>query len=130
MERGNDMNAAAPASQFHEAPDQKPSNAPETTISDMRERALALARYGFSVFRAVTEGDDKKSAFKGWQEAATSDPEKVYRLWTDPMGEPEIYNIGVRTGVLLPDGRRFLVVDLDTKASKSLTQKPTSLRDA
>ena len=92
--------------------------APDLSTIDMRARAVEAARLGFFVFRAVSTGKHKKPAFDGWQKEATSDPEQAYKLWTGATGEPEFYNIGIATGRLLPDGRRVLAVDLDTKASK------------
>jgi Protein of unknown function (DUF3987)/Bifunctional DNA primase/polymerase, N-terminal len=46
---------------------------------------------------------------------ATSDPEKVFALFSDALGEPRDCNIGIVNGALLPDGRELLIVDPDTK---------------
>jgi len=81
---------------------------------DMRARALALAAHGFPVF-PVTANDKKPPVHMGWQERATSDPDKVRAMWTSSAtGEAQDYNIGIRTGVPLSSGNAFFVVDLDT----------------
>jgi len=79
----------------------------------MRARALKLAADGFLVFPVVARG--QKPVFEGWQERATSDPDKVRIMWTSSeTGEAENFNIGIRTGVPLPSGDTLFVVDLDT----------------
>lgn len=53
---------------------------------------MELARRGFHVFRLRPNG--KYPAYGGWQDEATNDPEKVYKLWTTDGFERK-YNIGI-----------------------------------
>ncbi len=91
----------------------------------MRARALAIAAIGFSVFPVVANG--KKPAIVGWQERATSDPEKARRMWTAATGEPEAFNIGIATGRPLPNGNTLFVVDLDTDADHKASGRHKAL---
>lgn len=75
-------------------------------MTNMREHAVALAKRGFHVFPLVESLKIPQS--KSWQERATSDPDKVYEMWSGVMGEPTLHNIGVSTSGLL-------VVDADIK---------------
>lgn len=73
---------------------------------DLLAAALDLARRGFKVFRCVPGA--KIPVSKGWQEEATSDPDRVASLWLDERGFSRSYNPGVYTADLL-------VVDGDVK---------------
>ena len=92
---------------------------------DMRARALTLAAMGFHVFPVVENG--KKPAIVNWQERASSDPEKVRRMWTSATGEAEAFNVGVATGRPLPDGDTLFVVDLDTDAEHKAPERHKAL---
>lgn len=70
----------------------------------MRAHALAWAARGFRVF-PISVGQ-KFPPPLGWQEMATSDPERIAQLWGD-----EPYNIGV-----LAEG---IIVDIDDKNGKT-----------
>lgn len=76
------------------------------------DRALALAQEGFRVFPLIPNA--KTPALeRDWRVIATSDPEKVTRLWTDPVtGWPQPFNIGVA----LPEN--VIVVDVDVRDGK------------
>jgi hypothetical protein len=77
-----------------------------------RDAAIKLAAAGFRVFPLAING--KTPAITGdWQVVATKDPDKVARLWTDPIFESEVdYNIGIALE------RSHLVVDVDTRGDK------------
>src|SRR5882672_3540705 len=66
--------------------------------------ALDLARRGLKIFPAVAR--DKRPAFPGWQEQATTNEDQI-REWFSRNG----YNIGVKTG----RDTSLLVVDIDPK---------------
>ncbi|MFQ5508373.1 MAG: DUF3987 domain-containing protein [Leptospirillia bacterium] len=81
----------------------------QTTMVD---RALDLAGRGFHVFPVVP--DRKTPAIKGWQEAATTDPDRIRQMWRD---RPHA-NIGIYTGRLGDDDQALLVIDVDNKEGK------------
>lgn len=73
--------------------------------------ALAWAARGFPVFPLDPNG--KEPAFgESWNETATTDPDTIRALWTDPViGQERDYNIGV-------DCTDRIVVDVDVKDGK------------
>lgn len=73
--------------------------------------ALAWAARGFRVFPLVPNG--KEPAFDDtWYDTATTDPEAIRAMWTDPVLRTERdYNIGV-------DCTNYVVVDVDVKNGK------------
>lgn len=78
----------------------------------MLDVALARASEGFRVF-PLTPGGKTPALEADWKRIATSDPEKIRRLWTDPAtGWVQPYNVGIATG----DG--VVVLDVDMKAGK------------
>lgn len=83
-----------------------------TTIDDtLRKRAVDLALMGYRVFPLAPYG--KTPTIKNYPEVATNDPAKVKAIWTDAVGEPSNYNIGVATG------RGLIAVDYDVKHGKN-----------
>src|SRR5262245_53903284 len=88
----------------------------------MRDRAIELARQGFSVFRLKAGTKDTPIIPRGtrlkkgeyYDVVPTSDVDKVRAMWTRPDGESHNYNIGGCTNDLL-------VFDLDNKDGKSGT---------
>ena len=83
--------------------------------------ALALAAQGFAVFPLVING--KVPAIDGnWRVVATTDPDKIARLWSDPVFGSEIdYNVGVALD------SKTLVVDVDTRNDKRGAQSLVTL---
>ncbi|TWA89561.1 AAA family ATPase [Bradyrhizobium stylosanthis] len=82
----------------------------------MREQAVELARRGFPVFRAR----GKYPLEEGWQDEATTDPDKVYSRWTCPVfGNDQGWNIGIATGRRLPNGLFLAAIDEDNKDGKT-----------
>lgn len=81
-------------------------------MSTKLDCALALAREGFRVFPLAING--KVPALEtDWRKAATTDPERIRSLWTDPVFDSPIdYNIGI---ALPPD---IVVVDVDVRDGK------------
>ncbi len=76
------------------------------------QAALDWAARGFAVFPLVSNG--KEPAFEGetWYETATTDPDTIRAMWTDPvLGSERDYNIGV-------DCTNYVVVDVDVKKGK------------
>jgi hypothetical protein len=69
--------------------------------SDLLASALAHAERGWRIF--PLRPNDKRPAIAGWQQRATTDPERIERCW----GSGTAYNIGLATGSGL------IVVDLD-----------------
>ena len=62
----------------------------------MRDHAVAWAERGFRVFPCVPRGKIPK--VKEFYNVATSDPDQVAAMWTDPVtGWPLDHNIGVAT---------------------------------
>jgi hypothetical protein len=99
---------------------------------DMRERAVAIARMGYRVFKLQEDGPrDEKGrapgklpAVKAFFDEASSDPARVYEMWTEAVsGDPLHNNIGIST-----DG--LLVVDVDTKDGKKGAESLELLVDA
>ena len=88
----------------------------------MRDRAIELARQGFSVFPLKAGTKDTPIIPRGtrlkkgeyYDVVPTSDVDKVRAMWTRPDGESHNYNIGGCTNNLL-------VFDLDNKDGKSGT---------
>lgn len=73
----------------------------------MRDHALAWAARGFRVFPCIP--GSKEPRVKRFYEVATSDPEAVYAMWSDPVtGWSMPHNIGV-------DTTDMIVVDIDMK---------------
>ena len=79
------------------------------TIEEMRQAALSYAAEGLRVFQ-VKPGQ-KEPQWGGWQESATTDPEKIKEWWSGPR----LYNVGILTG---PESR-LCVIDFDQCDSKS-----------
>jgi RecA-family ATPase len=87
----------------------------------MRDRAVELARQGFPVFPLVA-GTKDQPAIPDWMDrpakgeyfsrVPSSDPDRVYTMWTEASGNPLDYNIGICTNNLL-------VFDLDVKDGKN-----------
>lgn len=76
-----------------------------------REQAVVLATAGFRVF--PLKPGQKIPAFAGWQDQATSNPERARDLWSEALsGDPLDFNIGIATGAGL------LVLDVDNKDGK------------
>lgn len=76
----------------------------------MRDHAVAWAERGFRVFPCVPRG--KVPKVKEFYNVATSDPDRVAAMWTDPVtGWPLDHNIGVATDDMI-------VVDIDMKKGK------------
>lgn len=76
----------------------------------MRDHALAWAARGYRVFPCIAGSKHPRVA--RFYEVATSDPEAVAAMWTDPTtGWPQNYNIGVDTSDMI-------VVDIDQKNGK------------
>lgn len=73
---------------------------------------MSLAQRGFRVFPLVING--KTPALQAdWRKLATTDPDKIRRLWTDPVFESEIdFNIGIALD------QNTLVVDVDVRDGK------------
>ncbi len=77
----------------------------------LRDQAVAWAERGFRVFPLIAQS--KLPRVKEFYDVATSDPEKVAALWSDPVtGWPQDFNIGVSTDHLI-------VVDIDMKGGKN-----------
>ena len=77
----------------------------------MRDKAAALARGGFRVFKLGV--DDRTPLSEGFFDRASSDPKRVEDMWTSFDGSPEENNIGILTG----DG--IFVIDVDVKNGKA-----------
>ena len=89
------------------ATDNAPSAAESKRPSSNVDAALDHARRGFHVF-PITPGA-KSPPLVRWKTEATTDPNKIHRLWADwPTA-----NIGIATG---PSG--LLVVDVDNRGGK------------
>lgn len=86
-------------------------------MSDLKDAALLYASLGYKVFPLVPRG--KSPAIKGWQDAATTDPEQVRRWWR----ENQNYNVGIKTGGGL------CVIDVDDKPDKHPVLGSDMLRD-
>lgn len=76
------------------------------------QAALEWAARGFPVFPLVENGKEPAFAGETWYETATTDPDVIRALWTDPVLKTERgYNIGV-------DCTNYVVVDIDVKDGK------------
>jgi Bifunctional DNA primase/polymerase, N-terminal len=108
---------------------------------DMRTHALEYANWpGFSPIplhaydvdltaRGTKPGADKKTVRDAkangkrpigmaWYENASAERAKVHQRFSDTLtGLPLDCNIGIANGKLLPNGKRLLIIDLDTKKS-------------
>src|SRR6185437_9503326 len=77
---------------------------------DSRDKAVALARQGYRVFRV--DSIKNRPSRSGWTETASADPERVAQDFTDALGESVDDNPAIATGADL------LVVDVDVKGGK------------
>ncbi|RED36213.1 bifunctional DNA primase/polymerase-like protein [Rhodopseudomonas thermotolerans] len=78
-----------------------------------RDQAVALAAKGFDVFPAAMNGKEPAIRGANWRKLASSDPQRVAEMWTDPAFDSEIdYNIGIAPRADL------LVVDIDCRQGK------------
>lgn len=84
-------------------------NATENNILNC---ALNLAEKGFYIF-PIKPGE-KTPAIEGWQDAATTDPERIKKWWDK---NPQ-YNIGISTSKFNGEGEALLAVDVDNKGAK------------
>jgi hypothetical protein len=98
------------------------------TVATLRAAALAAAGRGWCVFplrpgtkvpalhhkNRCPRTDDCRDGHEGWEQRATTDPERIERCWT-AGGHP--FNVGIATG---PSG--LVVIDLD--AAKPGQQPP------
>lgn len=89
------------------------------TARNMRDRAVALANQGFSVFPLKAGTKNKPLVPWGMPEGEnyfdhipTNNEKAVYAYWTDRQGEPRDCNIGICTNDLL-------VIDIDKKNGKN-----------
>jgi hypothetical protein len=87
------------------------TNVDTSTQDDKRKVAISLAERGFRVF--PLEQDGRVPVMRDWPERASSDPAIVARFWSDALGEPEQYNIGIATG------QGLVVLDFDCKHGKT-----------
>lgn len=74
---------------------------------DKKASALRLCGRGFRVFPCIPDG--RAPCFKGWQDAATTDPARIEAWWSGIYRDA---NIGVATG------KGLLVLDFDAKNGK------------
>lgn len=72
------------------------------------DAALALAKYGFSIFPLIP--NDKRPLIDGWQAQATNDEARVKQWW---VAQPDA-NIGIST-------ERLLVIDVDPRNGGDIT---------
>ena len=76
------------------------------------DAALQWAARGFPVFPLVANGKEPAFAGTPWYQTATTDPDTIRAIWTDPVLRTERdYNIGV-------DCTNYVVVDVDVKKGK------------
>lgn len=80
-------------------------------MTDSRTAAVELARRGFRVFRLNHQSLQPLKA--GWPETASSDPEVVYRDFTDAVGESVIDAPAIATG------KDLVVWDFDCKKGRA-----------
>ena len=91
----------------------------ETGITDTKSEtklahALRWADRGFSVF-PLQENTKEPLAGSNGHLGATTDPQKIREMWTDPLtGSVMNYNIGAS-----PRDGRFLIIDLDVKEGRN-----------
>ncbi len=78
-------------------------------LEGVRVAAQTLAKQGLRVFPCVP--DEKRPAIAEWQQKATSDPEEVHRLFTNPK-----FNVGIACGATGGDFD-LVVVDVDVKGT-------------
>lgn len=84
---------------------------PAMDQSRKRDQAVDLARQGFRVFPLGVGA--KEPAYAGWQNAASSDPQRAHAVWSEAVtGDPLDYNIGIATG------QGLIVTDVDDKNGK------------
>lgn len=98
-------------------PGERTSHKHHATRPSKLEAALDMARKGFPVFPIIANG--KTPAVKGWQDLATTNPERIAEMWAD---NPE-YNIGILT-------RDLVVVDVDPRNGGLDTLAALQLNDA
>lgn len=82
----------------------------EISSDNKRKAAVRLAEEGFRVFPLQANGNTPIT--EGWQKTATSDPIKAGELFTDVLGDPAPYNIGIAAG------EGLLILDFDVKNGK------------
>lgn len=70
------------------------------------QAALEWSRRGYKVFPLPS--NSKQPDFVGWVDSATTDPEKIRKIWTTPSGEERDFNIACLTTGLV-------VLDVDVK---------------
>ena len=70
------------------------------------DAALAWAARGFRVFPIQIDG--RRPLGEGWTDYASTNPEEIRRLWTDPLGNVQPYNVGFCT-------TGWVVIDIDVK---------------
>lgn len=86
-------------------------------MTSKRTAAVALAKLGRRVFPLAINGKTPAHARVDWTKTATSDPARVYEMWTDPVFGTEIdYNIGRALD------RDTLIVDTDVRDGKQGAQ--------
>lgn len=92
-------------------------------MSDMRSRAVALAERGFRVFKLIV--NDKEPAVPEFYRIASSDPDRVYEMWTCNVTRESLHNnIGIATG------EGLLVLDIDVKKNRAGDKSLKTLIDA
>jgi hypothetical protein len=125
----------------------------------MVENATELARQGFHVFPiaagakippitgwqelATTDPDEiprvwtseyweaaKRNKSIGHAQADAERAERIKRVKAAPLGKLQPFNIGIFTGAPLPDGRRFFVLDYDTKGGEGYESATAQERHA
>jgi RecA-family ATPase len=76
----------------------------------MLDHALSAAEKGFPVFPVEPFG--KVPLISDWPNRATIDPKMIRQLWTDALGEPQPYNVGIAVS------EHEVVLDYDVKGGK------------
>ncbi len=76
----------------------------------MLDHALSAAAKGFPVFPVEPFG--KVPLISDWPNRATIDPKVIRQLWTDALGEPQPYNVGIAVS------EHEVVLDYDVKGGK------------
>lgn len=83
------------------------------TKPSKRDYAITLAESGFEIFPLEPNGKIPAHAGVNWRKIASSDPQRVAEMWTDPVMESELdYNIGIALDA------ETVVVDVDTRDGK------------
>jgi hypothetical protein len=91
-------------------------------MTEMRERAVDLARRGFRVFKLQVGG--KLPVVERFYEIASDQPDAVRAMWTCPIsGDSLDNNIGILTGGTL------MVLDVDVKNGKQGAESLELLED-